>query len=822
MVILRSSRNRFWNEMIKNVERMAHAAREPSVVVDRCNIGPAAIAVSFLWVVATLNAQAQTSTSVTRTFYAVTGLLQTETRDGVTTTYTYYPNGDVETVTDSRGVVSRYSNYKRGIAQTTVHAEGRPEQVSVLREVDDLGCITAESDGEGNRTVYGRDALCRVTLIIPPKAGSSSTTVVYSAYNTTAPETHTLARGDYIESRKFDGFGRLVEKVAGGVKHTWEYDLSGRRKFEAYPVDASVLVPTGDTFAYDALDRVTQMTHADNSFTKYEYQASVTGAPQVKVTDERGNVITHTFRAFGSPETAELIGINTPVASADIALERNVRGQVIKATQGGFTRNYNYDTRYYLSSVVNPETGTTTYGRDALGNMTSVQVGSAGTTYFDLDGLNQVYAIRYPDSSRNVSQTWYKNGKRKSAGNGTSTLSWSYDANRNLTQESLSVGGHEFTTVYGYDSNDAVSSISYPKKGGTLDLAPDVLGRPTKVGSYVTEVSYHPTGLIKSMTYGNQVKTAITPDSRQRPYTMAVGREGGSAYVGLTFNYDDANNMASIADTANSSNNRSFGYDGIDRLTSVTHGGTAYPIAYDGAGNITQQNFGGTLNYTYNTTSNRLTSTSGVKAGSYTYDARGNTSSNGSISFQYDDNSRLRCAKCGTPDEITYNHDALGMRLSRTKSGQTVYQVYGGGGDLLMEFNPATNQRQEHIYLRGQKVATTTQSAYFATTVGLTTSATAITPGQHVTLTATVGGGRTPDGVVNFYDNGVFIGSAAIVNGNATLTTTALNFGYHNFSASYAGDGANAVSSTAVITRVESGQVTAVIMNIINSLLLDD
>lgn len=119
-------------------------------------------------------------------------------------------------------------------------------------------------------------------------------------------------------------------------------------------------------------------------------------------------------------------------------------------------------------------------------------------------------------------------------------------------------------------------------------------------------------------------------------------------------------------------------------------------------------------------------------------------------------------------------------------------------------------------------MATSTQSAYFATTVSLATSASTINPGQTVALAATVSGGRSPDGAVNFYDNGVFIGSGTIAGGKATLTTAALNFGYHNFSATYAGDGANAVSSTTVATRVESGRVTATIMSIINSLLLDD
>lgn len=766
---------------------------------------------------------AQSTTTVARVYVPGTNLVQSETRDGVTTSFTYTATGDLETRTNARGFVTRYSDYKRGIPRKEVHAEGRAESVTITREVDDLGCVTSETDGEGNKILYGRDASCRLTSITPAKSGSESSTVVYENYSSaSSPETHTLTRGDFKEIKKFDGFGRLVEQTAGGVKRTWTYDALGRKTFESYPVAASATPTIGTTFAYDALDRPTRATHADGSFVKYEYQASPTGAPQTKITDERGNVITHTFRAFGSPGTAELMEISTPVADANITLKRNVKGQVTEVKQGGLTRSYVYDSRYYLTSVVNPETGTTTYGRDALDNITSVKVGEAQATYFDLDGLGQLTAIRYPDATKNASQTWAKNGMRKTASNAAGSWAWEYDANKNMTQEKLEVGGHSFATDYAYDGNDHLKQISYPKKGSVLDLAPDVLGRPTKVGGYVSAISYHPSGLIQSMTYANGVVTAMTPDSRQRPATIKVGKGGGEAYAGLAVGYDNANNVSTVADSANASNNRSYGYDGIDRMTSVGYAGQSYPISYDGAGNITRQSFGGVLDYVYDKTSNRLTSTTGVKAGSYSYDARGNITSNGSIAFQYDDNSRLICAKCGAPDQITYDYDALGMRLSRTKGGQTTYQIYRGNGDLLMEFNTATNQRQEHIYLNGQKIATSTQSAYFATAVNLSVSSTAIKPGQSVTLTAAVSGGRKPDGVVNFYDNGVFIGSGTIANGKATLSTAALPFGYHNFTAAYVNDGSNASSSTAVATRVESGQVTATIMSIINSLLLDD
>jgi YD repeat-containing protein len=767
-------------------------------------------------------AHGQTITRVTREFYPATGLLKSETRDGVKTSYTYLAKGELDTVTDARGYVTQYSNYKLGIPRLEVRAKGKPEQVTIQREVSDIGCIVWEIDGENNKTTYGRDLLCRPTSITHAKIGSAVTAIVYSPYTVDTPETHTLTRGNFVQVSKYDGFGRLVERSSGGIKNTWGYDGLGRKKFESYPVEETVTAPTGKSFEYDALDRLSKVTHPDTKTAEYQFTVNAAGQPQTKITDERNNLVTHTFRAFGTPDTAELMAVSTSVAAADLLMKRNVRGQITEVVQGGFTRTYGYDARYYLTSIINPETGTTTYGRDAAGNMTSVQVGTSGITYFDVNGLGQVYGIRYPDSSKNVTQTWYKNGLHKSAVTSTSTLNWQFDANGKLTQESLTTGGHEFATSFEYDGNDRLKTIIYPKKGATLALAPDVFGRATKIGSYVAAIDYHPNGVAKSMTYGNGVKVAMTIDSRLRPDSISAGKGGGTGYTGMTMVYDGTSNLGTVTDTANSSNNRVFGYDGIDRLTNVNVGGTDYPVTYDGAGNIKKQTFGGALTYTYNTSTNRLSSTAGTKAATYAYDVRGNVSFDGTTSFTYDDNSRLRCAKCGTASQIDYDYTGTGVRLSRTKGGQTAYLVYGGTGDLLMEFNPSTNQRQEHIYFKGQKIASTTQSAYFATTLGLNVSAAAINPGQSVTLTATVSGGRTPDGVVDFYDNGVLIGTATIVNGKATFTTGALGFGYHNFTAGYEGDGANAVSSTAAATRVESGKVTATVMTIIDSLLLDD
>ena len=86
-----------------------------------------------------------------------------------------------------------------------------------------------------------------------------------------------------------------------------------------------------------------------------------------------------------------------------------------------------------------------------------------------------------------------------------------------------------------------------------------------------------------------------------------------------------------------------------------------------------------------------------------------------------------------------------------------------------------------------------------ATTLGLLTSVNPSAAGQSVTFTATVfpttGSGET--GAVTFFDDGARIGTVTVVNGQATLSLTALAVGDHDLTASYGGDADFIGSSTA-------------------------
>ena len=85
-----------------------------------------------------------------------------------------------------------------------------------------------------------------------------------------------------------------------------------------------------------------------------------------------------------------------------------------------------------------------------------------------------------------------------------------------------------------------------------------------------------------------------------------------------------------------------------------------------------------------------------------------------------------------------------------------------------------------------------------ASTTTLTASSSSATPGQAVTLTATVSP-STATGTIVFSDGNAPLGSAPLNNGTASITTTSLSAGSHSLTAAYSGDGTFSPSTSPAI-----------------------
>ena len=603
-------------------------------------------------------------------------------RDGVVTDYSYDVQGNRATEIRPGGRQRVYSNYKLGIPQTEV----QPEGITITRVVDNAGNIVSETNGEGHTTRYTYDGLNRVTSVIPP-AGSAR-------YITYTPTSKTDSRNKFSEVTQYDAFGRVASITRGGTWITRSYDAFGRIAFESDPsTDA------GTRYQYDALGRIIQITNAEGSYQKIAY-----GAATRSVTNERGKVTTYTYRGYGHPDKQSLIAVTAPDPAANVTLTRDSLDRITSVTQGAFTRTYGYNPNGYLASVTNPETGTTVYGRDIAGNMTSVQVGASGITTFAYDGQNRQISITYPSGTPSVTKTYDKTGNLLVASSSGGTRSFTYDAAGNVAQERLSIDGKQFSLSYIYDGNDHLHGVTYGPSGRLVEYSPDFYGRPTMVSGFVNNVTYWPNGMLKRIAYANGTVTSFGQNARLWPEFFATVSKTGTEFFRSTYGYDGTGNLLGIDEQVDNAFDRSLSYDDMNRLVGVNGFWGVGTLAYDGTGNLIQQQLGATgLTYHYDA-QNRLASVSGQRVANLGYDAYGNVSSSGGNVYTYNDVPNLVCVNCQyAASKVEYQYDGLNQRSSVSYAGNKVYEMQDSDGRLRMELDGGT--LTEYIYLGDQRVA---------------------------------------------------------------------------------------------------------------------
>lgn len=636
------------------------------------------------WIIKLVKSESAPGMSVDRSFDG-NGNLTSISRDGVVTSYTYDIEGNVASVICPRSIRHVYSGYKRGIPQYEVQSE----DVSISRVVSDAGNVVSETNAEGKTTTYLYDGLNRVTSISHPIG--SPVSVAYGATS------KTTTRGDLKEITTYNNFGDVITLSLGGISRTFTVDPLGRKTFESDPG-----VKTGTSFQYDMLNRPIKIVNADGTAQSISFLRDTK-----KIVDERGKATTFIYRAYGSPDQQFLMGISASDASANIAIARNSRDLITSVTQAGVTRNYGYNSKYHLTSVTNPETGITTYGRDDAGNMTTSAVGASGITHYTYDGHNRLIRTTYPGSTPSVTQTYNKMHKLLTAKSASGNRSFSYDANGNMLLESLEIDGLMFTAAYAYNSLDQLSAMTYPVSGMTVAYAPDLLGRPSQVSGFISNVIYWPSGQVKQISYVNGTVTQYQQNARLWPSLFSTLNAAGTRYINSTYSYDGVGNLIAISDSVDTRNNRILKYDNINRLTGINGPWGLGTISYNGAGNIISQILGtSTLHYSYDSR-NRLSSVLGMRTASYAYDTYGNIISGAGNIYTYDDKPNLRCVNCiNNAYKIEYDYDGLNHRALVVKAGKKTYEMVSATGHQLLAFTPDDGNRLvEYLYLGNKRIA---------------------------------------------------------------------------------------------------------------------
>ncbi len=626
--------------------------------------------------------------------------------------------------------ITYYRNWHRGQPQEVE----RPDGVKVYQTIDNNGWVTSETDANGNVTGYSYNSVGWRTAVNYP-SGWADTSISYSSLGNGLVQT--TSRGTERVTTTYDGLHRpiLVRRQAlsgggGNIYAATEHDHLGRITFLSWP-SASSNPTAGTTTSYDALGRITSESETVSPFatTSYEYL----NGNKTRVTDALGNSTTSTFSGYGNSSDGNIVKIEQPL-DITTELSYDLNGYLTSARQHGShngyvvdqTQHYYYDSRYRLCRHSVPESNDTLYEYDLANQLVGTARGqSPGSGCASLpvnakiqnvyDSIGRLSQINYPDSSPDISFNYDGNGNTTSVARGTTNWTYAYNGLNLLTSETLVVDGRTYSTSYQYNSNGFLNQQTTPASR-VITYAPDGLGRPTSLiaGSttYASAITYHPNEYLKSLNYGNGHALTTTQNPRLQLATLIV-QKGATKAVSLNYDYDAVGRVTQINDLAVSGNNKSLTYDAVNRLTYATGSWGTAAYTYDSLGNLRRKSVGSRLVQTQYNGLNRLTSVSDTGSGGawkpYSYDARGNVTSNTRLSFTYDLSNQPTAISGDASGSFSY--DGHHRRVKQNLDGETIYSVYSKNGTLLYRDNITTNKATDYLRVATTQVARIENSA---------------------------------------------------------------------------------------------------------------
>jgi RHS repeat-associated protein len=531
----------------------------------------------------------------------------------------------------------------------------------------------------------------------------------------------------------YDFRGNVLTQKVGGLTTTNVYDNAGLRTKVTYP-DSTYL-----TYTYDDAHRLIEIDDVAGDAKKFTYD-NASNLTAVNVYDPSSNLkYTHTY-TYDSVNR-KLTSVGAAMGETTTYLYDNQSNLITVIDPLSDTTTYTYDALNRRATMIDPLGQTTTYGYDALDDLTSVtDPRGLQTTYGFNNGLRETTTVTSPDAGV-VSYTYDNGGnihvftdaRGKAATysydalNRTTTISytggssvsylydtgtngighitqmtdpagttsWTYDQYGNVLSRKQTTGSLSLTTTYTYDADKRLSTIKYPSTK-TLTYAYDTSGRISSITG-ATSITYFPFGMASGWTEPNSTTYARSFDQDGRITGVTLNSTTTNFQ---TITYDNASRITELQETG--LNNKFYGYDADDRLTSFFNGTTTTSYTYDTNGNRTSMTLSGTTTLGYTTTSNMLQSLTGTTTASYTYDASGNQLTDGTATYTYDARGRMATATAGTTT-ASYGISGFGQRLSKAgtnvPSGGTNEFVYDELGNLLGEYGSTGTIIEETGYL---------------------------------------------------------------------------------------------------------------------------
>lgn len=591
------------------------------------------------------------------------------------TQYVYYPidsavpaawRGRLAAMKNAAGHTTRFEDYDVfGNATKVIDPNG----VITLRTYDFMGRLLTNKLKGISGCDTGLDALCATDLTSTSTYSSSSGPLASS----TTPEGRVTVYG-------YDGRGRMTSIARGSAINALKerrdslYDATTGVKTSESLVDISGSTPVTkhfDSFEYDGANRLTTIEHSDTSTIAYTYDPN---GNVLGVKDENHSTA-NTVNEYDSAGRLSAVRQKLGSGTIETSYEYDRDGNLVSVTDpNGNETTYAFDDFGRLMSQVSPVTGTTTYQYDVAGNQTLVHDANGAETARQYDLLNRVTNASTTRPGRAAeASTWTYDGSASAFGIGklmsitepTGSTAFSYERRGLLRREDRTIGASSYTTRFTYDADGNRTEVVYPSTRSAVYTF-DYAGRPYSVTSggtsIISSTAYLPFGPPTEMAFGNGTTKTTNYDPRYRPLENKLIRPS-STLADYDYDVDAAGNITAIHDLGDTTYNRSFAYDDLNRLTAANTGTSLWGsgiYSYDAMGNLQSLSLGSSRSATFNysgTTPKLSSVTENSVNSAVTYDPAGNETAAGSATSRY--SSRNFLQKSGAN---AFAYDSRGVR----------------------------------------------------------------------------------------------------------------------------------------------------------------
>lgn len=602
----------------------------------------------------------------------------------------------------------------------------------------------------------------------PASSGSSAKTIIYDLDTVgLAPTVTETYAGGSSTTYTYDGLGRLVQTASPngtGVTTYSEvaYDGMDRVETEYFPHAGTA---TGETtYSFDSLGRTTATTRTEAGASPTIYSAAATyDWPQTELQDPESNLTVQTHDGYGELSLVDAT-LGADVAALSVG-GSGTHGLLIDVDDGAGSvvsqQGRHLDDQDRVWFLTDFQSGTRTWETDAAGDTVCEYDDNTDYTVREYDFAGRPKTVTFQDAASGcippasalnadivymydgtvpvgtpagwtsafpegrltgridaTQKSWLsydaegrlvsRHSAYENAFSGfSSRLDYSYDAEGNRSGLTLTAGNTTFTVARNFGEGSRIEA-------GTGTAAID-LTVTSPAGSATTTIlddaTYHPTGAWYNLSYGNGVDQIQDLDGFLRPTLLYTS--GASTELDLEYGYDGNDRIVSLTDAGGTD---SFTLDGLGRLERVDYGDDSTYIEYtwDAAGNLTDRGASASLSALI-FGPRVFTSGNQVSGGGFTYDAVGNTTSDGATTFTYDARGQItQAARVGATTSTLYDHAMRRVIRSRAAGPgvQNELYVYGEDGLLLARLGKSgvgtVQLKAFYVYLGSLPVAVVT------------------------------------------------------------------------------------------------------------------